>query len=134
MRHVVGSILIIKYRSWCTLTFQKCVKKGKLCQNATLIIRFIMLQYLFLMCLVNKNPKPLSTLRGKTDFPSLHYISHSKWRLEFVLIVAWVTISKLLLLPCVDIFASNRHTYKRTYTHVYAHTHAHTRTRRIFQS
>jgi len=37
VRHGVGSILIIKYRSWCTLTFQKCVKKGKLCQNATLI-------------------------------------------------------------------------------------------------
>ena len=36
MRHVVGSILISKYRSWCTLTFLKCVKKGKLCQNATL--------------------------------------------------------------------------------------------------
>ena len=36
MRHMVGSILIIRYRSWCTLTFQKCVKKGKLCQNATL--------------------------------------------------------------------------------------------------
>ena len=36
VRHVVGSILIIKYRSWCTLTFQKCVKKGKLCQNGTL--------------------------------------------------------------------------------------------------
>ena len=36
MRHVVRSILIIKYRLWCTLTFQKCVKKGKLCQNATL--------------------------------------------------------------------------------------------------
>ena len=36
VRHVVGSILISKYRSWCTLTFLKCVKKGKLCQNATL--------------------------------------------------------------------------------------------------
>ena len=36
MRHVVGSILISKYRSWCTLTFLKYVKKGKLCQNATL--------------------------------------------------------------------------------------------------
>ena len=36
MRHVVGSILISKSRSWCTLTFLKCVKNGKLCQNATL--------------------------------------------------------------------------------------------------
>ena len=36
MRHVVGSILISKYQSWCTLTFLKCIKKGKLCQNATL--------------------------------------------------------------------------------------------------
>ena len=36
MRDVVGSILISKYRSWCTLTFLKCVKNGKLCQNATL--------------------------------------------------------------------------------------------------
>ena len=36
VRHVVGSILISKYRSWCTLTFLKCVKNGKLCQNATL--------------------------------------------------------------------------------------------------
>ena len=39
MRHVVGSILISKYRSWCTLTFLKCVKKGKLCQKATLMHR-----------------------------------------------------------------------------------------------
>ena len=37
MRHVVGSILISKYRSWCTLTFPKCIKNGKFCQNATLI-------------------------------------------------------------------------------------------------
>ena len=41
MRHVVGSILISKYRSWCTLTFLKCVKKGKLCQNATLKERIV---------------------------------------------------------------------------------------------
>ena len=41
MRYVVGSILIIKYRSWCTLTFLKCVKKGKLCQNATLIAAWL---------------------------------------------------------------------------------------------
>ena len=33
---MVGSILISKYRSWCTLTCLKCVEKGKLCQNATL--------------------------------------------------------------------------------------------------
>ena len=33
---MVESILIIKYQSWCTLTFLKCVKNGKLCQNATL--------------------------------------------------------------------------------------------------
>jgi len=36
VREVLGSILINKYRSWCTLTFLKCDKKGKLCHNATL--------------------------------------------------------------------------------------------------
>ena len=39
MRQVVGSILISKYRLWCTLTFLKCVTNGKLCQNATLRLK-----------------------------------------------------------------------------------------------
>ena len=55
VRHVVGSILINKYRSWCTLTCLKCVKKGKLCQNATLKVNnkiiwtFLMFHHLRLM-------------------------------------------------------------------------------------